>query len=251
MLRRSRVKSLAEEHTPAAIRRRLRAPSPSYLHDFVYGAIDGTITTFAIVAGVAGAQLSPSVVIILGGANLIADGFSMAVSNYLGSRAETQRRARDRREEERHIRLVPEGEREEVRQIFSAKGFEGENLERAVDVVTGDPDVWADTMMVDELGYGRAEQSAVLAATATLLAFVTVGFLPLAAFVYDLITPGAVGHAFAWSAALTGLAFLVVGSLKARYVEQAWWRAGLETLSVGGTAAVLAYATGAALQGVA
>ena len=104
-------------------------------------------------------------------------------------------------------------------------------------------------MMLEELGYGKAEPSALRAAGATLLAFLTVGFLPLAAFVYDLITPGTVDGAFAWSAILTGVAFFVVGSLKSRYVEQLWWRAGLETLAVGGTAAVLAYVVGALLAG--
>lgn len=252
MAERSRLRSLADDHTPWAIRRRLStAPSPSYLHDFIYGAIDGTVTTFAVVAGVAGADLGANVVIILGGANLIADGFSMAVSNFLGSRAEQQRRIRDRREEERHIEEFPEGEREEIRQIFASKGFSGEDLERAVEVVTSDPHVWTETMMVEELGYSRAEPSALLAAGATLLAFLTVGFLPLAAFVYDLLTPGALESAFTWSAVLTGVAFFVVGSLKSRYVEQMWWRAGLETLAVGGAAAVLAYVAGALLKGVA
>lgn len=249
---RSRLSALADEHTPWAVRRRLSsAPSPSYLHDFIYGAIDGTVTTFAVVAAVAGAGLDASVVIILGGANLIADGFSMAVSNFLGSRAEGQRQERDRHEEERHIRLFPEGEREEVRQIFAAKGFDGEDLDRVTEVVTSDPRVWTETMMLEELGYGKAQPSALLAAGATLLAFLTVGFLPLAPFVYDLVTPGEVDAAFTWSAILTGVAFFVVGSLKSRYVAQSWLRAGAETLVVGGTAAALAYAAGALLKGVA
>ena len=55
------------EHTPRAVRRRLgRKPAPSYLHDLIYGAIDGAVTTFAVVAGVQGADLDESVVIILG-----------------------------------------------------------------------------------------------------------------------------------------------------------------------------------------
>lgn len=243
---------LEADHTAAAVRRRLGAPPPvSYLRDFVYGAIDGAVTTFAVVAGVQGASLSPSIVIILGVANLVADGFSMAVSNFLGSRAEAQQRERARREEQRHIELVPEGEREEVRQLFAAKGFEGPELTRIVDVITADREIWVDTMMREELGFGSEVSNPWCAATATLAAFVVVGFLPLAAFVYDLIAPGDLPEPFVWSAMLTGVAFFTVGGLKARFVDQPFWRSGLETLAVGGIAAVLAYALGAALQGVA
>lgn len=128
--------------------------------------------------------------IVLGGANLLADGFSMAVSNFLGSRAERQRRERVRREEQLHIRLVPEGERVEIRQIFAAKGFEGRELERVVEVVTADPELWAETMMSEELGFGSTQPNEFRAAFATLIAFLTVGFLPMMAFDYDLAAPG-------------------------------------------------------------
>ena len=247
-----RPTSLTEEHTARAVSARLgRNRSPSYLHDFIYGAIDGAVTTFAVVAGVQGANLDETVVIILGAANLIADGFSMAVSNYLGSRAERQRRERARGEEELHIREVPEGEREEIRQIFAAKGFEGDDLERIVDVITSDRDLWIDTMMSEELGFSSTDPNEIRAALTTLAAFVTVGFLPLLIYVYDLVGTTAVADPFVWSAMMTGIAFFVVGTVKSRFVEQAWWRSGLETLAVGGLAACLAYAAGALLQGVA
>ncbi|HEU4450995.1 MAG TPA: VIT1/CCC1 transporter family protein [Gaiellaceae bacterium] len=249
---RPRPASLEDDHTPHAVRKRLRdRPSPSYLHDFIYGAVDGAVTTFAVVAGVEGASLDERVVIILGGANLIADGFSMAVSNFLGSRATRQERERARREEERQIALLPEGEREEIRQIFAGKGFEGQDLERIVEVITSDPELWADTMMSEELGYASTEPNEYRAAFATLAAFLTVGFLPLLVFVYDLAAPGDVDDPFLWSALMTGVAFFVVGSFKSRFVDQAWWRSALETLVVGGLAATLAYAAGALLQGVA
>jgi VIT1/CCC1 family predicted Fe2+/Mn2+ transporter len=243
---------LQAAHTPLAVRKRLRdKPAPSYLQDFIYGAIDGAVTTFAVVAGVEGASLDEKVVIILGGANLIADGFSMAVSNFLGSRAERQRRERARREEQLHIRVLPEGEREEIRQIFAAKGFEGRDLERVVEVITSDPDLWAETMMSEELGFGATTPNEYRAAAATLIAFLAVGFLPLIVFVYDLAVPGDVGRTFTWSALMTGVAFFVVGALKSRFVDQSWWRSALETLVVGGIAASLAYAAGAFLQAIA
>ncbi len=243
--------SLEQDHTPSAVRARLsRRPSPSYLHDFIYGAVDGAITTFAVVAGVTGASLDEKVVIILGGANLVADGFSMAASNFLGSRAERQRRERARNEEERHIRLVPEGEREEIRQIFAAKGFEGSDLERIVDVITADRELWAETMMTEELGFSSTLPNEYRAALATLVAFLTIGFLPLLAFVYDLAIPGDLDNAFLWSTVMTAAAFVIVGALKSRLVDERWWRSALETLAVGGLAASLAYAVGAFLQGI-
>ncbi len=243
---------LATKHTPAAVRRRLTAPpSASYLRDFVYGAIDGAVTTFAVVAGVEGANLSASIVIILGFANLVADGFSMAVSNFLGTRAEAQQRDLARREELRQIELVPEGEREEIRQLYAAKGFGGDDLERAVAIITSDRDVWVETMMREELGYGSEVTNPLRAAASTLVAFIAVGFLPLGAFVYDTALPGDVASPFTWSVILTGRAFLAFGALKARIVQQPAWRSALETLAVGGAAAVLAYILGSVLQGVA
>ncbi len=84
-------------HTPEAIQARLDA-AHSDLRDFIFGAIDGTVTTFAVVSSVSGAGLAAGVLIILGVANLVADGFSMGISNFLGTRAEQQQRGRTRRE---------------------------------------------------------------------------------------------------------------------------------------------------------
>lgn len=248
---RQRASALAKLHTPRTISKRLgKQPSPSYLHDFIYGAVDGAVTTFAVVAGVAGADLDEKIVIILGGANLIADGFSMAASNFLGSRAERQRRERARRQEEKHIDLVPEGEREEIRQIYAAKNFKGDDLERVVEVITSDRELWVETMMSEELGFSSFEPNEYRAALSTFVAFLTIGLLPLLVYVYDLVASVEVADPFRWSALMTGVAFLVVGAMKARFVDQAWWRSALETLAVGGLAATLAYAAGWALQGI-
>jgi VIT1/CCC1 family predicted Fe2+/Mn2+ transporter len=246
-----RQAQLKASHTRQAIRQRLAlGPVHSYLRDFIYGAIDGAVTTFAIVSGVAGADLSNSIVIILGIANLIGDGFSMAAGNFLGVRAERQQREKLRAIEHQHIADYPEGEREEVREIFRQKGFENNDLDRAVDIITANRERWVQTMLTDEHGVSLYGPSAIRAAAVTFAAFVLVGTVPLLTFVFDYFGMS-VSSPFFWSATLTGIAFFLTGALKSRFVEQAWWSAGLETLTVGGSAAVLSYVVGALLGGLA
>ncbi len=243
---------LVASHKPEAIRRRLDAGSNySYLKDFVYGAIDGAVTTFAVVSGVAGAGLSSSVVVILGVANLIGDGFSMAAGNYLGTQAEQQQRDRLRKMEERHIEEVPDGEREELRQIFAHRGFKGADLEHVVDVLSADRQRWVDTMLREEHGLATSVPSPIRAAFTTFVAFLMVGLLPLIPFLLNFVSKEFVPNPYLWSSAGTAGAFFLVGTVKARFVDQHWMRAGLMTLLIGGTAAALSFACGMMLAGVA
>ena len=86
-----------------ARRRRKLAPAAGhYLPDLVYGANDGVITTFAVVSGVVGASLSERVIVVLGLANLVADGFSMGASNYLARRSHAEPDLAGRRDALRH-----------------------------------------------------------------------------------------------------------------------------------------------------
>ena len=248
LLDRERLKS---QHTPEQIRTRLaEKPCSGYLPDAVYGAIDGTVTTFAVVSGVAGAALSSEIVIILGFANLIADGFSMAASNYLGVRTDQQIHERARASERHQIETYPEGEREELRQIFAAKGFQGNDLDRAVETVSRDQERWVDVMMTDELGLSHHVRSPLRAAAATMVAFLVAGVVPLLAFVAQAILPDRLESPYLISGVLAAVAFFFVGAIKARFVNQTWYRSGLETLAVGGLAAGLAYGVGAVLTHV-
>jgi VIT1/CCC1 family predicted Fe2+/Mn2+ transporter len=241
---------LESSHTPEAIRRRLaRGPDHSYLRDLVYGGIDGTVTTFAVVCGAAGAGMTGGVVIVLGTANLLADGFSMAVSNYLGTRAERQLTDRARRTEERHVETVPDGEREEVRQIYAAKGLAGTELDRVVEAITADRRRWVDTMLTEELGLRLAGPSPIRAGLATFVAFAACGSLPLLPFAAGWAGAGAF-EPFPWSAVLTAVAFFAIGAAKSVVVDSGKVKAGLETLAMGGAAAALAWGVGRLLAGI-
>lgn len=167
-----------------------------YLGDFIYGAIDGGVTTFAVVAGVAGARLSAGIVIVLGLANLFADGFSMAASNFASTRAE--------------------------RQLARSQGTDNGVLDAA--------------------------PVPIIAAAATFVAFLIVGAVPLSPYVLAMATP--IEPSFVASAVCTVLAFALVGWWKARIVEVSPIKSVLETVGIGGTAAVVAYGVGYALRGL-
>jgi VIT1/CCC1 family predicted Fe2+/Mn2+ transporter len=236
---------LEHGHNPRDIARRLRhGPHVSYLRDWVYGGIDGTVTTFAVVAGVAGAELSTKTLLILGAANLIADGFSMAAANYSGTKAELEEYEQVRHMEERHVELAPQGEREEIRQIFHAKGFKGAALDSAVDVITAKRQRWIETMMTEEHGLPPVSRSPVRAAAATFLAFLLCGSIPLLPFVAG--APASLPT----SALMTGITFFSIGSLRSHWSPASWWRAGIETFLIGATAAFMAYLVGALLSGL-
>jgi VIT1/CCC1 family predicted Fe2+/Mn2+ transporter len=234
---------MEHEHSAQAIARRLaEAPSLSYLRDWVYGGIDGAVTTFAIVAGVVGAELPNRVVLILGIANLVADGFSMAAANYSGTKTEHEEQAHLRAVEERHIDIVPEGEREEIRQILRAKGFRGRDLERAVEVITADRDRWVDTMLAEEYGLPKVVRSPLKAAASTFASFVLCGAVPLLPFLVG--APAA----FHMALVMTALVFFLIGSTKSRWSPVRWWRSGAETMANGLGAAGLAFVIGYALK---
>lgn len=226
-------------HSPEEIRARVAGPGANgALRDAIYGAIDGAVTTFAIVAGVAGAGLSPFVIVALGLANVLADGFSMAAANYSGIKAEQDNARRLRKVEERHIRLYPDGEWNEAREILAQKGLSGDVLDAATDAITRDREKWINLMIEGEYGIGGSAQNPVHGALITFAAFLAAGSIPLLPFMIGMES------AFAISAILTLTSFFGVGAAKSHWSLSPWWRSGLETLTIGGVAALIAYGVG-------
>ena len=237
-----RQPTLETEHQPEVIGVRLAALRRySYLGDGVLGGIDGCVTTFAVVAGAVGAGFPSIVAIVLGFANLLADGFSMAVSNYQGTKSQLEQVEQARRNEESHIEHIPEGEREEIRQIFARKGFEGDLLEQIVDVITNNRRLWVDTMLTEELGLQVEGPQPFRAALTTFVAFFVVGFIPLIPFLIPGLT---LQQTFVVSSIVTAMAFFGIGMVKGSILQRPILRSGLGTLLVGSAAASLAYLVG-------
>ncbi|HEX9653939.1 MAG TPA: VIT1/CCC1 transporter family protein [bacterium] len=251
------LESSREAHSERAIKESLEEPTihdvarGQYIGDMVYGAIDGIVTTFAVVSGVAGAELSAGIVLILGFANLFADGLSMAVGNYLGAKSENEYKRRERYREEWEIEHLPEEEKQEIRQIYHRKGFTGELLERVVEVITRDKKQWVDTMLLEELHIVPEQTSPIMSGFMTFASFVIAGFVPLFSYVLSYFVPFFAEHAYPLSVGLTFATIFIVGSLRVYVTGKRWWTSGLEMLLVGGATAVVAYFIGYLLRGLA
>jgi len=245
------VKLSKEAHDAKKIHEEMHKKGGEYLGDAVFGAIDGSITTFAVVSGVAGASLSNSIVLIMGFANLLADGFSMAIGNYLSTKSDMEFAKNERKREEWEIEHFPEGEKKEIMEIYKNKGFKGKDLDAVVKAVTSNKKLWVDVMVSEELGIIEEQKNPFKAASITLAAFVIVGFIPLVSYVISYFNRRITDIAYPVSVWLTAITFFLIGSAKVSLTGKKWWRSGFETLLIGGAAAGIAYSVGYLLKGIA
>ena len=219
-----------------------------YIAEFVYGGIDGVITTFAVVAGSAGAELAVPIVLILGFANLIADGFAMSVGSYFSAKSENESYDKHKAVEYWEIENLREKEVEEIREIYEAKGFEGDLLKQVVDVITSDDEVWVDTMMKEELKMMKDDRPPWKRGLVTFLAFNLVGFIPLSTYALTVFVDVSSSDLFMLSSFSTAVALAFIGALKGYVTEQSRIKGIIETVFLGGIAAIIAFFVGDILE---
>lgn len=164
-----------------------------YIKSIVYGGLDGIVTTFAIVAGVAGAALSSSVILILGFANLVADGISMAAGDYLSTKSEIE--------------------------AYKNKSIFNRILRKKM-----------------------IRRSPLKSGAITFISFVIFGFIPLFAYVLGIFYQ--IENALKISIVLTFTALFILGAVKCKITAKNWLKSGIETLIIGGAAAVASYYIG-------
>lgn len=220
-----------------------------YLTEFVYGGVDGCITTFAVVAGAVGGGLDSAIILILGFANLFADGFSMSVGAYLSTLSSKDNYNKHKQIEYDEIEEKPEEEKEEVREIYQRKGFKGDILDKIVSTITADKDRWVDVMMKEELGMSKETKSPFYIGFATFISFITIGIIPLLVYLYDFIW-AVEGNRFLYACLLTSAGFILIGAMKAYINRTNWVRDILGTLLLGALAAAVAYFVGDFIEGL-
>lgn len=216
----------------------------TYVGEFVYGGIDGAITTFAVVAGAAGAGADLMWVLIFGFANLLADGFSMSVGNYFSSKAEQDNFEKHKAIEYWEIENKRESEVKEIEDIFRAKGFTGELLDQVVVTIISNKNVWVDTMMKEELEMIKDVRNPIRTAFATFISFFVIGLIPLLSYVLSIWIQLDVYWLFPLSCVATGAAMMIIGYVKSKLTQTNAIKSIFETLSLGSLAAFLAYYVG-------
>jgi VIT1/CCC1 family predicted Fe2+/Mn2+ transporter len=223
----------------------------NWIPDFVYGGIDGAVTTFAVVAGVEGASLSVPIILILGFANLFADGFSMATGKYSSDKANEEQYEKIKRTEYAHLKSKTEHEKGEVREIMAKYNFKGKDLDRAVEIITADEDAWVDLMMRNEFNMTQENVDAKKGAIATFISFILIGSIPLLGYIFKPFLGLSDDNTFILTAVSTLFALFLVGTIKSRFTLRHWFVSGLETAGIGGIAASIAYLVGYLLRGLA
>lgn len=222
----------------------------NWLPDFVYGGIDGAVTTFAVVAGVEGAMLSAPIILILGFANLLADGFSMASSKYLSDKTNQEQYNKIYKRELQHIKTNIDHKDKELDRIISSYGFKGKDLESAKRIFQSNPNTLVDLIMRNEYNMTQENIDPKKGAAATFISFILIGFIPLVVYVFKPFLPLDYGQTFIATIIATLIALFIVGATKSKVTDQHWFVSGLETATVGGLAAAISYLVGFFLRGL-
>ena len=223
----------------------------NFLKSFVYGGMDGIITTFSIVTGVFGSSLGAKVVVILGVSNVIGDGLAMAFGDYLSSKAEIEFQQAEKARETWEVENNPEGEMMEMEELYIAKGIAEEDAKVLTQILSKNKQVWIDIMMVEELGIIEETEAPWKKGMVTFFSFVICGLFPLLPFLVCIRMNVDMHNIFYVAVGVTAFSLFFIGAIKTRFTDVNFFKSGLETLIIGAVAASSSYAIGYALEPIA
>lgn len=212
----------------------------AYLEDVVLGANDGIITSFAIVSGAEGGTLGALVILVLGFANVLADGVSMGASNLLAKRSRLHYTQSQKRQLEREIEEEPQEKRDELRTHMTEQGIDGPDQRVMLRHIERHKKAWLTALVASRADLIEEPGSPFMHGLATLGAFVVAGLFPLGPYLF-----GVEGsRAFVLAGVLSAAALFLAGALRSPFTGQGWLRSGLEMLAVGSAAGAVAYVVG-------
>lgn len=216
----------------------------SALSDVILGGQDGLVNVLGVILGVAAATADTRIVLVAGLAATFAESVSMGAVAYTSTLADADFYESERKREYRHVEAAPALERDEIRGIYQHKGFSGELLDRIVETITRDKDVWVAVMMSDEHGLAPVDRRSALRSAAVVGVSALVGSLvPLAPF---MVLPVQLSM---WvSIVLAATVLFAVGAYKARLTVGVPGKSGLEMAVIGTLSALVGYLVGVLLK---
>ena len=220
----------------------------NHIRDIVFGFGDGINTSLGIVAGVGGALITADVVILASLIGMFTGAKAMAVQNYLAVKSQREILESEIKREEFEIQNMPIEERKEIENIYRAKGFEGELLEKIVEKITFNKDIWPKTMLTEELGLNLDILGNPLKGAFVMFgAFLLGGILPILP--YFAVKTGIISSitAIGIAIAISVLSSFIVGALKARMAKKNLIKGGIEMAGLGTGIALVGYGIGAEL----
>ena len=224
-----------------------------YLEEFVYGGIDGIITTFAVVSGFSGANatesglnLSLMTVLLFGLANLIADGAAMGLGNFLSIRSSQKLYQNNYDKELIETKKNTEFEIKETEYLFEKQGFTPKDSQLLTKIISKNTDYWVRFMVQYECELEDSRnENPLYNGLATFLSFVFFGFIPLIPYFFM----SSIQETFVIASLFTCFALTLLGILRAVITKEKMLVSILETILIGGTAACLAYFVGHLFKG--
>ena len=230
----AKIEARTREHhgLGGAVRMRLR--------DAVFGTQDGLISTLGALTGIAAGTRSGEAVVVAGFVIIVVESLSMAAGSYLSSKSQREYLERLLREEEEEIARDPEGERQEIVEMYRLRGYTDEEIAIIARRLMSNPKLLLEDMAHKELGISPSTLEEPLGNALVMgTAYVVGGLVPVIPY---LTLPMAT--AMPVSIIGTLLALFLFGGLKGRLVKQSWWRSGLEMVGVAGVAALAGFFIG-------
>jgi VIT1/CCC1 family predicted Fe2+/Mn2+ transporter len=210
-----------------------------WLRPAVFGAMDGLVSNFALIAGVAGGQAAHKVVVLAGLAGLAAGAFSMAAGEYISVASQSELVAAEIAVERHELVNNPKAELSELAGTFEARGVDPELAAEVARQLSRDPEGALEIHAREELGVDPGNlPSPVVAAVSSFAAFAIGAMIP--------VLPYLLGADNLWPAAvLAAISLFTAGAIVSRVTLRTWWFSGLRQLVLGGAAALVTFGVGA------
>jgi predicted membrane protein (TIGR00267 family) len=211
----------------------------NWFSDIILGGQDGLVNVLGIILGVTAANGSHQILLAASMASGLAEAVSMAAVEYTSQLASKAHYEKEKQREYSEVENTPEDEREEIRQIYIKRGFEGTILEEIVKIITADKDKWVANMMVDELGLEPIEADIVKSSLWVGLSAIVGSVIPVLPFFFIFGN-----QAVLTSLVVGGTILFIAGVYKAKTMVGNWWKSGLQMLSIGMGAAFVGFVIG-------